>query len=147
MGYNHHFGKDRQGNRNFLETLKEEYDLKIVQLPKQEVDARKVSSTVLRFLVRSGDLKAARELLTRPYFFIGRRGICGLMEYDEPLKQFPPQGVYPVSVEDGTLSYDTNLLILPGNKLGLPIPAQSHCAPGERMIVRFKDPLRHSATE
>ena len=139
MGYNHQFGRRREGDRDYLESLRDKYGFEIVQLPKQQVDQRKVSSTVLRFLINAGELKSARELLTEPYFFIAQRGTCGLLEYDEPLKIFPPEGTYPVSVDDGENTFETNLLLFPDNKLGLPFPVQSHCRPGQKLIVRFRD--------
>ena len=138
LGYNHQFGHDREGDRDFLEKLKEAHDFEVIQVPKQEVSEQKVSSTVLRFLIGAGELAQAREILTEPYFFIGKKGECGLLEYGEPAKLFPPPGTYPVSVEDGGSVFDTRLLIHDG-KLGLPLPAQSHCQPEERLIVRFKN--------
>ena len=139
LGYNHHFGRQREGTRDYLETLRAEYAFEIKQVERREVSERKVSSTVLRFLIRVGDLKAARELLGTPYFFIARRGTCGVLEYGEPLKLFPPEGVWPVTVDDGAATFDTNLLMMAGNQPGLPLPAQSHCRPGQKLIVRFRD--------
>ena len=138
MGYNHHFGHARQGDRNYLEELKGWYDFEVCQLPKHDVDEKKVSSTVLRFLIDSGDLETARELLEAPYFFIARKGECGLLEYREPLKLFPPEGTYPVTVDDGVSLFDTRLIIFPGSKLGIPVSSQSHCRPGQKLIVSFK---------
>lgn len=137
MGYNHHFGHGREGNRDYLEALQKEYDFDIYQLPKHDVDERKVSSTVLRFLIGSNDLASAHKLLCEPYFFIARRGTCGVLEYDEPAKLFPPEGIYPVRVDNGEMIFDTNLILMSGNQLGLPIAAQNHCQPGQKLIVRF----------
>jgi FAD synthase len=137
MGYNHHFGHGREGNRDYLETIQKEYDFEICQLPKYEVGEKKVSSTVLRFLIGSGDLASVQELLCEPYFIIARRGTCGVLEYDEPAKLFPPEGIYPVSVDNGEMTFDTNLILMSGNQVGLPIAAQSHCQPGQKLIVRF----------
>ena len=138
LGYNHHFGHGREGNRDYLEALKGRFDFEVCQLPKHDVDEQKVSSTVLRFLIDSGNLETAQELLGGPYFFIARKGECGLLEYDEPLKLFPPEGTYPVIVDDGESLTATNLIIFPGSKLGIPVSSQSHCRPGQKLIVSFK---------
>lgn len=137
MGYNHHFGHGREGNCDYLAVLQKEYDFDILQLPKHDVGEQKVSSTVLRFLIGSGDLVSAHKLLCEPYFIIARRGTCGVLEYDEPAKLFPPEGIYPVSLDNGEMTFDTNLILMSGNQLGLPIAAQDHCQPGQKLIVSF----------
>ncbi|MDL2230412.1 FAD synthetase family protein [Alistipes sp. OttesenSCG-928-L06] len=138
MGYNHHFGHGREGNRDYLESLKQTYDFQVFQLPKHDVAEQKVSSTVLRFLIASGQLDEANKLLGAPYFLIARRGECGLLDYDEPAKLLPPEGIYPVNVDSGESTVDTNLIVMSDNRLGLPISAQSLCQPGQKLIVRFK---------
>lgn len=112
MGYNHHFGHDRQG-KDFLETLQSEYDFEIFQLPKQLVTDHKVSSTVVRELVRKGELSAAREMLTCPYFLMAEYQPDGFLSYTEPRKLLPPDGSYPVEVHNGASSFRATLDICP----------------------------------
>jgi len=137
MGYNHHFGFGREGNRDYLEALRPEYDFEVCQLPKHDVADRKVSSTVLRSLIQSGDMASVNELLTEPYFFIARLSGNGLLEYGEPLKLFPPEGTYPVEVENENSRFRTHLLIAPGKVLTLSDPVRSDGFADQKWIVRF----------
>ena len=135
MGYNHQFGRDREGNRDYLEELRTQYDFEVIQLLKQEVADQKISSSIIRGLIHRGDMKLTNQCLAEPYFFIARSGNCGLLDYDEPAKLFPPNGIYPVTVKDGETEKSTKLMIADG-KLGIP-PLSKTCAPGQRLLIEF----------
>lgn len=66
-GYNHTFGKGGAGTPAFLSVLGDALGFQTVVVPKITLGGREVSSTAIRALLASGDVKAARELLGRPY--------------------------------------------------------------------------------
>jgi riboflavin kinase/FMN adenylyltransferase len=120
-GYNHRFGRGREGEGDVLEPFFE-----VVRVEKQQVADHKVSSTVIRELIRTGDLAAARRALVDPYFFIAHDG-----RYPHAEKLFPPDGVYPVTVDDGEAVSEARLPIVRRR------PDLSPIRPGEKIIVRF----------
>lgn len=72
IGYDHHFGKSRAGDRYLLESLGEEHGFTVDVIPEQVERGITVSSTeIRRELVEDGDAERAAQLLGRPYFFSG----------------------------------------------------------------------------
>ena len=98
VGYNHHFGHDREGDYGFLSRLQGEFDFEVYELPRQEVDRQKVSSTMVRELIGAGKMAQAARNLGRPYFALLHRDE-GTLRPDIPDKLLPPPGKYPVAVE------------------------------------------------
>ena len=68
LGEDHHFGKNRQGNSQFLR----DYGFHVTDLQNIEVDGERVSSTLVRQTLAEGDLARAAKLLGRPYSITGR---------------------------------------------------------------------------
>ena len=68
LGEDHHFGKNRQGNSQFLR----DYGFHVTDLQNVEVDGERVSSTLVRQTLAEGDLARAAKLLGRPYSITGR---------------------------------------------------------------------------
>ena len=68
LGEDHHFGKNRQGNSQFLR----DYGFHVTDLQNIEVDGERVSSTLVRQTLAAGDLQRAAKLLGRPYSITGR---------------------------------------------------------------------------
>lgn len=68
LGDDFHFGKDRQGNSQFLR----QYGFEVTNLNTVEFEGQRVSSTRVRQVLQSGDLLLASKLLGRPYSMIGR---------------------------------------------------------------------------
>ncbi|MCO6494466.1 MAG: bifunctional riboflavin kinase/FAD synthetase [Bacteroidetes bacterium] len=115
VGYDHRFGKDRKGNFDLLNLLKDKYHFNLLQIGVQEADEIAVSSTFIRKSLLSGDLQTAIDLLGRAYLVkarvvegrkIGR--ILGFptanLEVLDSHKLVPAHGVYAVTVfyEDKT---------------------------------------------
>jgi len=71
IGYDHHFGKNREGNIQLLESLKKKYHYDVVQVPPFYVDGQPVSSTRIRNLLQSGNLKEANRMLGYEYAITG----------------------------------------------------------------------------
>lgn len=68
LGEDHHFGKNRQGNSEFLR----QYGFHVSDLQNIEVNGERVSSTLIRQTLQAGDLAHAAKLLGRPYSITGR---------------------------------------------------------------------------
>lgn len=111
VGYNHHFGHNREGNYEYLDRLRSEFGFDVLMLPKQEVDNHKVSSTVVREMIESGRMALAAEYLGYPYFICGRVTAGGDLVSPEPCKLLPPDGEYNVDVTVGAESYRAALRI------------------------------------
>lgn len=95
VGYNHHFGHNKDGDFRFLQSLQQEYGFEVCEIPRQQIDDEKVSSTVVRGLIAEGDVAHAMRLLGRPYILIAT-----LKEYvADPYKLLPPNGRYRVQIE------------------------------------------------
>ncbi len=63
IGYDHHFGKNREGNITQLTEYSHLYDFKVEEIPAQDIDDVSVSSTKIRRALASGNLKTANNYL------------------------------------------------------------------------------------
>lgn len=107
VGYNHHFGHNKSGTLELLETMRSTYGFEIVEIPKQIIDDHKVSSTVVRKHIEKGEMAQARACLTRPYFFFAHFDEGGCLLLDDASKLMPPRGCYDVEIEvEGSLLRD-----------------------------------------
>lgn len=68
LGDDFHFGKDRQGNSDFLR----QSGFNVINIETVMIDGQRVSSTRIRKTLQEGNLKQAQQLLGRPYSIIGR---------------------------------------------------------------------------
>ena len=68
LGDDFHFGKNRQGNSEFLRN----YGFQVTNLNTIELNGERVSSTRIRQTLQAGDLALAAQLLGRPYSITGR---------------------------------------------------------------------------
>lgn len=110
VGYDHGFGKGREGDRRLLKRLGDELGFAVDVIPPQDVGDDVVSSSrVRRVLLEEGDVAEAARMLGRPYRFTGTvvagdgrgRGIgypTANLTLDEPQKVVPRVGVYAVRV-------------------------------------------------
>ncbi len=71
VGYNHHFGKDREGDPALLNTLGKELDFNVHVAPMVFVDGNEVSSSRVRDLVVNCNVNDVANVLSRPYALIG----------------------------------------------------------------------------
>jgi len=68
LGDDFHFGKNRQGNSEFLKN----YGFQVTNLSTVALAGERVSSTRIRQMLQAGDLALAAKLLGRPYSITGR---------------------------------------------------------------------------
>ena len=107
IGYDHHFGKNREGNITQLTEYSHIYDFTVEEIPAQDIDDVSVSSTKIRRALASGNLKTANDFLG--YFFmingtvVNGKQLGGKIGYPtanidvkEDYKLIPKTGVYVV---------------------------------------------------
>ena len=162
IGYDHRFGRNREGDLHLLHQLGEVYDFEVEEIPAQEVDHVKVSSTKVRQALNAGDVRMAEDLLGHPYPLSGvvvkgdqlgrtmgypTANIGGI----DPQKLVPGDGVYAVTVELRS-GVHTGMLYI-GERPTLSTPAAVRTVEvnifdldrdlyGEAIHVRFKDRIR-----
>ena len=95
IGYNHHFGKDKEGCYETLPEIAQSFGFEVSQMPAQTMDGGKISSTVIRNLIANGLLERATIQLGAPYFMIARHN-GNILSSDEECKLLPPEGIYNV---------------------------------------------------
>lgn len=116
VGYDHHFGKNREGSFEQLQECAPIYNFELVQVPAEQIDSLAVSSTKIRKALQEGDVAKAAHYLGYPYFVSGevvhgdKRGrMIGYptanVEISENYKLLPANGVYAVKVEIGGKEY------------------------------------------
>ncbi len=71
IGHDHHFGKSREGNVDFLKSVSTEFGFDVVEVTPFEMDSVLVSSSVIRKELQNGNIHLVNKMLGRNYFFIG----------------------------------------------------------------------------
>lgn len=71
IGYDHRFGKNREGSFEHLVANKERYGFEVEEISRQDIDHVGVSSTRIRNALSAGQVEVASEYLGRPYSFTG----------------------------------------------------------------------------
>ena len=116
IGYDHHFGKNREGNIHQLKEYSLLYDFKVEEIPAQDIDDVSVSSTKIRTALKEGNLKTANNYLGYHYMINGTvvsgkklGGTIGFptanLEIKEPYKLIPKTGVYIIKTHINTVLY------------------------------------------
>lgn len=72
IGYDHHFGKGRDGNFEILKELGKKFSFHVTVVPEFSVDGETVSSTKIRNVLLQGDVITAAKMLGRFYSFKGK---------------------------------------------------------------------------
>lgn len=69
LGYDHHFGKNREGNIRFFDF--KNYSFDVLEIEKQTLNNNTINSTNIRKLLNDGDIENANLLLGRPFSIKG----------------------------------------------------------------------------
>lgn len=107
IGYDHHFGKNREGNIEQLTEYSHLYDFTVEEIPAQDIDDVSVSSTKIRRALHAGNLKTANNYLGYNFLLNGKvvngkklGGKIGFptanLDVKETYKLIPKTGVYVV---------------------------------------------------
>jgi len=105
IGYDHCFGKGRQGNYQLLEAYGEKLGFKVKEISEEILNEAVISSTRIRRALLQHEITVANELLGYPYFFEGRiiegdkigRTIgypTANIQIDDEEKLVPADGIY-----------------------------------------------------
>lgn len=116
VGFDHHFGKDRQGNFASLKETGDELGFQVEEISVEESDNHKISSTRIRQALLDGNVKVANDLLGYEYMIsgtvvkgkqLGRTiGYPTANIFHENGKLIPKNGVYAVSVVHSGQTYN-----------------------------------------
>src|SRR6188768_3763695 len=137
IGYDHRFGKNREGSFEQLKLNGPAYGFEVEEIPKQEVDNMSVSSSKIRKALLEGDVETATHFLGRPYSLSGRvikgdkigRALgfpTANIDIDSHYKLIPGEGIYAVSVTHEHKTYGGMLYIgtrpvVQGTKLAIEV--------------------------
>ncbi|HYC87415.1 MAG TPA: bifunctional riboflavin kinase/FAD synthetase [Chryseosolibacter sp.] len=163
IGYDHHFGKNREGSFEELKRNGPRYGFEVEEIPRQDVDHVAVSSTKIRQALEKGDITTANHFLGRPYSLTGRvvagDKIGTLLGYptanidvDTRYKLIPMFGIYAVTVVHEHDTYGGMLYIgfrptIHGTRLNVEVNIFDFGKDiyGESITVHFHKLLRHDA--
>ena len=109
IGYDHQFGKNREGSLQFLKDICETYDFDVIEIPAQDIDEVNVSSTKIREAILAGNIEKANDYLGDTFDLTGTvvkgnqlgRTIgypTANIVLNSDLKLIPGNGVYAVRV-------------------------------------------------
>jgi riboflavin kinase/FMN adenylyltransferase len=109
IGYDHRFGKDRQGGLQDLLKLGPVYGFDVIEIPEQDINEVGISSTRIRNALLKGEIELANSYLGYPFFITGTviRGdqIGRQLGYptanivvEEKYKLIPADGIFAVTV-------------------------------------------------
>ena len=71
IGYDHHFGRNREGSLSELSELSSLYGFRLSIVEAQKFSDITISSTKIRNALLSGEIEKANSLLNRPYTITG----------------------------------------------------------------------------
>jgi riboflavin kinase / FMN adenylyltransferase len=125
IGYDHHFGKNREGDFAYLQQYAPAWGFRVEEIPAQDIDHIAVSSSRIRKALETGNISTANAYLGRPYCLTGTvvpgkqlgRTIgypTANISVTDAHKLIPAQGIYAVEVlfngqvYGGMLSIGTN---------------------------------------
>ena len=72
IGYDHHFGKGRNGDFNFLVQMGKDHNFKVTTVSEYSIGNSIISSTKIRKALIEGDIKKANKMFGRLYRFSGK---------------------------------------------------------------------------
>lgn len=122
IGYDHRFGKNREGSFEQLKLNGPTYGFEVEEIPQQDIDHVAVSSSKIRKALEGGDIDTATHFLGRPYSLAGRVVIgdklgrvlgfpTANIDLDAHDKLIPAEGIYAVRVIHNKIEYGGMLYI------------------------------------
>lgn len=132
IGYDHHFGRNREGSFEHLSKSGINYGFDVEEIPAKDIHEVAISSTRIRAALHQGEIEIANQFLGYPYPFYGKvvRGqrlghTIGFptanLELSRDRKLIPGNGVYAVTVElnegifQGMMNIGTRPTVSSGN--------------------------------
>lgn len=129
IGYNHHFGRNREGSFEHLKEYGPLYGFEVEEIPAKDIDNIEVSSTKIRNALLAGNIQSAVSYLGHDYSFSGKvvsgKKLGRTLGYptanilvEDKFKLIPVDGVYAVKVLQSGVEYSGMLNI--GNNPTVP---------------------------
>jgi riboflavin kinase / FMN adenylyltransferase len=116
IGYDHQFGKNREGSLEFLREVCDTYGFEVIEIAAEEIDQVNISSTKIRRAILEGEMEKAKDFLGEPFELYGKvvQGAAlgrqigfptANLDVESDIKLIPNSGVYAVNVllGDGTI--------------------------------------------
>ena len=108
IGFNHHFGHNREGDYEKLHHLGQQYGFEVEEIPEQDIQHEAVSSTKIRKALLEGNIQKANAYLDHHYIIMGlitnskpvlqEIGFPSFtLRIEEESKLIPPDGVYAIT--------------------------------------------------
>lgn len=153
IGYDHHFGRNREGSIKELQELSALYNFTLEQIPPQKKNDVPVSSTKIRKLLQEGNIENANKYLGYEYMLTGNvvhgDKMGRTINYPtanievEDFKLIPKAGVYLVKLDFMTINYFGMLNIgIKTNKIEVHIFNFSKEIYNERIKIKLLSRLR-----
>lgn len=117
IGYDHHFGRNRNANIEDLKQFGKDFDFEVEEISKQDINDVAVSSTKIRAALQEGNIKTANTYLGYNFMLTGKvidgKKLGQTINYptanlhiEETYKLIPKHGVYIVkSIIDNNTVY------------------------------------------
>lgn len=116
VGFNHHFGHNREGDYSYLYELTKTHDFKVEEIPEQDLENETISSTITRKALNEGRVQRANAYLDHFFIIMGKLKAgprkCKEIGFptleviiDEDVKLIPLEGVYAVSIDCDNTRY------------------------------------------
>lgn len=110
IGYDHRFGKDREGGLEHLQKFSSNFGFEVEEIPEQDINDVAVSSSKIRKAILCGDVKTANDFLGYPFHLTGKvikgdqigRSLgfpTANLFVEETYKLIPADGIYAVTVQ------------------------------------------------
>ena len=107
IGYDHHFGRNRNATIEDLKEFGKTYDFEVVEINAQQLNEVAISSTKIRIAIETGDIETANNFLGYSFMLSGTivkgKGIGKTLDFptanlqiEEDYKLIPKNGVYIV---------------------------------------------------
>lgn len=108
VGFNHHFGHNRQGDYSYLYELSQQYGFGVEEISEQDIENETVSSTKIRKALKEGNIQRANAYLDHQYIITAKakpesNWIKNLLNptislaIEEEEKLVVPDGIYAIS--------------------------------------------------
>ena len=116
IGYNHHFGRNREGSFEHLKEFGPVYGFDVEEIPAKDIDHIEISSTKIRQALQAGEVEVAATYLGHTYSVNGKvvqgKQLGRTIGYptanilmEDKYKLIPADGVYAVKVELNGVMY------------------------------------------
>jgi riboflavin kinase / FMN adenylyltransferase len=123
VGFNHHFGHNREGDYEYLRELGKYYNFEVEEIPEQDIDNETVSSTKIRKALIDGNIQRANAYLDHHYIIKGKieKSDDSILSdtidslsvgIEEECKLVPPDGIYAIHVIAGNIYHKGMAIVI-----------------------------------